>query len=241
MPERVAPSDADYELHEAANIVQNDVSQKGGQTEYAAFAVHEAVLDGKNTYIVVDIKPTSPEYLLLGADASLFDPIGNMGPLFSSKTGTIADYARENNKEMINTSVAIAGVNCSVDYLLEDSGTLVSLIFKIPILNIFGANNAAINYASDYITIILYGTVFQGIGMGLINIIRAEGNPFKAMIIVVVGTIINIILDPIFIFTFDMGISGAAWATIISQIVSSILIISHFIRKKSTLKIKRKN
>lgn len=118
--------------------------------------------------------------------------------------------------------------------------SLLGLAFKVPILNIFGASNATIDYASEYITIILYGTVFQGIGMGLINIIRAEGSPLKAMIAIVVGTVINIILDPLLIFTFNMGIAGAAWATIISQLVSSVLVISHFISKGSKLKLQRK-
>lgn len=115
-------------LPEAADIVQKEVSQKGSQTEFGAFAVREAVFDGKNVYIVVDVKPSSPGYLLLGPDASPSDPVGNMGPLFSGKTGTIADYARKNNKAMINTSVVLSGVNCSVDYLLEDDGTLVYML-----------------------------------------------------------------------------------------------------------------
>jgi hypothetical protein len=115
-------------LPEAAGIVQKEVSQKGSQTEFGNFAVREAVFDGKNVYIVVDVKPSSQGYLLLGPDASPSDPISNMGPLFSGKTGTIADYARENNKEMINTSVVITDVNCSVDYLLEDDGTLVYML-----------------------------------------------------------------------------------------------------------------
>lgn len=119
--------------------------------------------------------------------------------------------------------------------------SFVGLTFKIPILNIFGASEATIDYASEYITIILFGTVFQGIGMGLINIIRAEGSPLKAMVALVMGTVINIILDPLLIFTFNMGIAGAAWATIISQLVSSIMVISHFISKKSKLTIRRKD
>lgn len=115
-------------LPEAVDIVQRDIPQKGSQTEYATFTVREAVYDGKSVYIVVDVKPTSPEYLLLGPDAFPSDLIGNMGPHFSGKTGTIADYARENNKEMINTSVVINGVNCAIDYLLEDDGTLVYML-----------------------------------------------------------------------------------------------------------------
>lgn len=115
-------------LPEVSDIIQKEVPQKGSQTGFGAFAVREAVFDGKSVYIVVDVKPSSPGYLLLGPDEAPSDPIGNMGPLFSGKTGTIADYARENNKEMISTSVVISGVNCSVDYLLEDDGTLVYML-----------------------------------------------------------------------------------------------------------------
>lgn len=115
------------------------------------------------------------------------------------------------------------------------------LMFKVPILNLFGASNATIGYASDYITIILYGTIFQGIALGLNNIIRAEGNPTKSMLTMLLGTVLNIILDPIFIFSFDMGIKGAAWATLISQLVSSAWVIAHFVKGNSTLKLRMKN
>jgi len=116
-------------LPEAAKIVQKDVPQRGGQTEFGDFIVREAVFDGKSAYIVIDVKPSSPEYLLLGPDAFPSDPISNMGPVFGGKAGSIADYARENNKEMINTSVGIDGVvSCSIDYILEEDGTLVYML-----------------------------------------------------------------------------------------------------------------
>lgn len=115
-------------LPEASEIVQKDAAKQGSQTEFAIFAVREAVFDGKNIFIVMDVKPTSTEYLLLDPDLYPSDPASNMGPLFSGKTGTVADYARENNKKMINTSVGIDGANCSIDYLLEDDGTLVYMI-----------------------------------------------------------------------------------------------------------------
>jgi len=107
--------------------------------------------------------------------------------------------------------------------------TLLGLIFKAPILNAFGASDETMPYAVNYMTIILFGSVFQGIGTGLLNVIRATGYPAKSMVIVIVGTLINIVLDPILIFTFDMGISGAAYATIIAQLVTSILVIQHFL------------
>ncbi|MGC6173420.1 MATE family efflux transporter [Lacrimispora sp. 38-1] len=115
--------------------------------------------------------------------------------------------------------------------------TLLGLIFKVPVLKAFGASEATMPFAVDYMTVILYGAVFQGIGTGLVNVVRAAGQPVKSMVIVLVGTLINIILDPFLIFTFDMGISGAAWATIIAQLVTSILVIQHFLSEKSQIKI----
>lgn len=115
--------------------------------------------------------------------------------------------------------------------------TFLGLIFKIPILKAFGASEATITYATDYMTIILYGSVFQGIGTGLVNVIRAAGHHVKSMVIVLIGTLINIILDPVLIFTFNMGISGAAWATIIAQLITSILVLQHFLSKKSLVKL----
>lgn len=115
-------------LPEASAIVQKGVPQEGTQTDFAAFKVREAVYDGQSIYIVLDVKPSLSKYLLLGPDAYPSDHIANMGPMFSGETGTIADYARENNKVMLLTSVVISGANCSIDYLLEEDGALVYMI-----------------------------------------------------------------------------------------------------------------
>jgi hypothetical protein len=115
-------------LPEASAIVQKEVSQEGNKTDIAAFTSREAVYDGQSVYIVLDVKPSSPDYLLLGPDAYPSDHIANMGPIFSGETGTIADYARENHKVMFQTSVVISGANCSIDYLLEEDGTLVYML-----------------------------------------------------------------------------------------------------------------
>lgn len=117
--------------------------------------------------------------------------------------------------------------------------TLLGLVFKVPILKAFGASDATMPYAADYMTVILYGALFQGVGTGLVNVVRAAGHPVKSMVIVIVGTLINIILDPILIFTLDMGISGAAWATVIAQLVTAVMVIGHFLSKKSQIKIKK--
>ncbi len=115
-------------LPEAAGIIQTDVAQSGGQTDYAAFTVRQAVFDGQNVYLVVAVKPSDSGYLLLGPDANPSDPIGNLGPLFADKAGTIADFARESNKELIHTAVTLEGTNQSMDFLLEDDDTLVYMI-----------------------------------------------------------------------------------------------------------------
>ncbi len=117
--------------------------------------------------------------------------------------------------------------------------TVLGLLFKVPILKAFGASDATLPYGVDYMTVILYGAIFQGIGTGLVNVVRASGHPVKSMIIIIVGTLVNIILDPILIFTLNMGISGAALATVIAQIVTTILIIRHFLSEKSQIKIEK--
>lgn len=118
---------------------------------------------------------------------------------------------------------------------------VLGLIFKIPLLYLFGASEATIGYADQYITIILIGAIFQGLGFGINNIIRAEGSPKIAMYTMLIGAIINIVLDPILIFPCHMGIRGAALATIISQIVSMIWVMYHFMSGKSKLTLKMKN
>ncbi|MCJ7688699.1 MAG: MATE family efflux transporter, partial [Clostridiaceae bacterium] len=107
--------------------------------------------------------------------------------------------------------------------------TILGLVFLQPMLLKFGASKATLPYAKQYITIILIGTVFQSVGFGLNNIIRAEGNPRIAMFTMLIGGILNTILDPIFIFVFHMGTRGAAIATVISQIVNTIWVLYYFL------------
>lgn len=119
--------------------------------------------------------------------------------------------------------------------------SIIGLIFLDDILKIFGASQETLPYARDYMKYIMAGALLQNIGFGMNNIIRAEGNPKIAMATMLIGAIINTILDPIFIFVFKMGIKGAAIATIFAQTVSSIWVLYYFFSGKSTLKIKREN
>lgn len=119
--------------------------------------------------------------------------------------------------------------------------TTIGLIFKEEILLAFGASHETLDYAVQYITIIILGIVLQNIGFGMNNIIRAEGNPKVAMYTMLIGGVLNIILDYIFMKFFHMGVKGAALATIISQGVNSIWVLRYFIKGNSMLKLRRKN
>ncbi|MBW6411090.1 MATE family efflux transporter [Clostridium weizhouense] len=117
--------------------------------------------------------------------------------------------------------------------------TIIGLSFMKPLLNMFGASTNTIGYAIDYIKIIFIGTVFSMISFGLNHSIRSDGSPKIAMLSMLIGAITNIILDPIFIFTFGLGVKGGAIATVISQVISTIWILYYFTKGKSVLKIKK--
>jgi putative MATE family efflux protein len=118
--------------------------------------------------------------------------------------------------------------------------TAVGLFFLEPILNLLGAQEGseAINYARSYLRIILYGTTFSMVGFGLSHCTRAQGFPAITMIAMIIGAGLNIVLDPIFIFIFKWGVQGAAWATIISQAVSMIWILSFSFGNKAVIKLR---
>lgn len=113
--------------------------------------------------------------------------------------------------------------------------TVVGLVFQNPILSAFGASEESMYFAKEYITIILVGCVFNIIAFVLNSVIRGDGNPKLAAIIMVVGCGLNIVLDAIFIFPFGMGIKGAALATVLSQIITAIWAICYYLRGKSNL------
>lgn len=128
------------------------------------------------------------------------------------------------------------------------SGALISIVFTLilifnlnSILKLFGATDNIIIYAYDYSKILILLSFFNIMNMVLNNMIRAEGNSKYSMIGIILGALLNIILDPIFIFTFDYGIKGAALATGVSQIISFLFLISYYIKKKSIVKINIKS
>ena len=118
--------------------------------------------------------------------------------------------------------------------------TAVVLIFGENMLLAFGASKNTVNYALDYLKIYAYGTLFVQLALGLNAFITAQGFAKTSMLTVLVGAVLNIILDPIFIFGFNMGVKGAALATVISQGVSALWVIKFLTGDKTFLKIKKK-
>lgn len=118
--------------------------------------------------------------------------------------------------------------------------TLIFSIFKEPILWVFGASDQTIGYALEYIGIYVIGTIFVQIALGMNPFINTQGFAKIGMITVLIGAITNIILDPILIFGFNMGVRGAAIATISSQAISAIWVLKFLTGKKTRLKLNPK-
>lgn len=130
--------------------------------------------------------------------------------------------------------------NCFTSLLIVAAAlTAVFLIFGEPILWAFGASENTIGYANDYLQIYIIGTVFVQIALGMNMFITTQGFAKTSMLTVVIGAALNIILDPVFIFMFNMGVQGAALATIISQGVSAAWVIRFLTGKRTTLHIKK--
>ena len=119
--------------------------------------------------------------------------------------------------------------------------TVLVLIFQEPLLYLFGASENTIGYAMDYMTIYAIGTIFVQLTLGLNAFISAQGFSKISMLTVVIGAVANIVLDPIFIFGLNMGVQGAAVATVMSQALSAIWAFWFLSGKNTILKLKREN
>lgn len=117
--------------------------------------------------------------------------------------------------------------------------TVLGLFIKKPMLYLFGASDLTFPYANQYVTIYLLGNVFVMISLGMNHFINSQGFGRIGMLTVVLGAITNLILDPIFIFVLNMGVQGAAWATIISQFCSAVWVLKFLFGEKAILKLKR--
>lgn len=141
---------------------------------------------------------------------------------------------RDRAEKILGNGVSILLVFSAVLFLFF-------MIFKRPLLYMFGASEQTIVYAQRYITIYLAGTVFVQLALGLNMFISSQGQAKIAMLSVLIGAVINIALDPIFIFGLKMDVQGAALATVISQTVSAVWVVRFLVSEKSVIRIRKKN
>jgi len=172
---------------------------------------------------------TFPILMLISA----FTAFAGMGgaPLASIRLGA---GDREGAEQILGNSTALL-------LCLSAALTVVFSIIKEPALMAFGASEETIGYALDYISIYLIGTVFVQLALGLNAYITAQGQALASMFSVLIGAVLNILLDPLFIFTFGLGVQGAAIATVISQGVSACWVVSFLCSQRSGLRIRWKN
>ena len=180
-----------------------------------------------STEALTGIGLTLPVITMVTAFANLFGMGG--APLFSMERG----------RENIPKAQRIMGNSFS---LLLISSVILSLfcyIFKEPLLYLFGASDTTYPYADAYLSIYLLGTVFVMISLGMNNFINAQGFGVTGMLTVSIGAVLNLILDPVFIFGLNMGIQGAALATILSQFVSAVWVFRFLTGKKAIIPLTR--
>lgn len=144
----------------------------------------------------------------------------------------------ERGKGNIEKAELIMGNSFTMLISLGALLTVITYIFKTPILYLFGASDATIPYANSYLNIYLIGTIFVLLGLGMNSYINAQGFAKIGMLSIALGAILNLILDPIFIYGFSMGVSGAALATIISQFCSCVWILKFLTGKSTILRLK---
>ncbi|MFY9174154.1 MAG: MATE family efflux transporter [Peptococcia bacterium] len=119
--------------------------------------------------------------------------------------------------------------------------SVIYYLFNERILIFFGSSPDVLPYARDYTDIVILGSVFGSISVGMTNYIRADGRPKTAMLSQILGGVTNVVLNYLFTFKMGMGIKGLAWATIIGQFASSLWVLSYFLRDKSAIKLRFKN
>lgn len=172
---------------------------------------------------------TFPVITLIMAFTALF---GNGGvPLFSMARGA-GDEKKAG--EILGNSFALLLLSSAIL-------TIFGYVFCKPVLFAFGASDESFVYARDYLNIYLTGTVFSMITTGMNGYINAEGFPKTGMVSIILGALVNIALDPVFIFTFHMGVRGAALATVISQVASAIWVLAFLFGRKAVIPLKKEN
>lgn len=183
-------------------------------------------LEGTGDLALTGMGITFPVIVIIAAFTNLFGTGGNA--LFAIARGKGDEKEAEAILGNVFALLAISSVTLFAFFYL----------FRTPVLYLFGASDQSIPYAREYLSIYLFGTPFSMLATGLNGYINAQGFPKIGMLTTVIGAVINIILDPIFIFSLDMGVNGAALATVISQGISAIWVM-RFLTAKAPIAIHR--
>ncbi len=184
-------------------------------------------LPGGSALALTGLGLTFPVVTLIMAFTNLFGMGGT--PLFSIARGHRDTQRAE---KIVGNTFSMLCVCCL--FL-----TVFSYLFLKPVLYLFGASDSSYPYASAYLRIYLLGTPFAMIGTGMNGFINAQGFAGTGMATILIGAAVNIILDPIFIFVFDMGVSGAALATVFSQFLSAAWVVKFLLGKKTLFRLQK--
>ena len=214
------------------NILRQAVPLTIAQAVHVLYNVVDRIylghLPGASSLALSGVGLIFPIVALITAFCNLFASGGT--PLCSIARG--AGEPERAEKIMNNTFAMLIGTAVVL--------TIFGYAFRKPVLYAFGASDETYPYADAYLTVYLAGTVFAMISTGMNGFINAQGFARVGMLTVVLGAVLNVILDPIFIFTLDMGGRGAALATIISQCVSALWVLKFLTGKQAILKLKWK-
>lgn len=226
-----AGSKNDFSLGSVAgNILRLALPMTAAQLIHVLYSVVDRMyigrIPGASSYALTGVGLTFPILSIITAFANLFGMGG--APLFSIERGRG------------NISAARRIMGNSFTMLLGSGAFLTAaiLLAKKPLLYAFGASEATFPYADGYLTVYLCGTVFAMVSLGMNNFINAQGFGRKGMMTVLLGAVINIVLDPLFIFVLDMQVQGAALATVLAQLVSAIWAVSFLSGKKAVVRLR---
>lgn len=184
-------------------------------------------LPGASSLALTGVGLIFPIVALITAFCNLFSTGG--APLFSISRGAGQPERAEKIMNMTFSALVVTAL------VLTGAGYL----FRKPILYLFGASDETYPYADAYLTIYLAGTICSMIATGMNGFINAQGFPGVGMLTIILGAVLNVILDPVFIFLLDMGVRGAALATVISQTVSCLWVLRFLTGRKAPLRLKR--
>ena len=168
-------------------------------------------------------------------------PFMNLAAAFGAGVGVGASscISVKLGQKDYKTAQQVLGNTVTLNLIIGIAFSIVSLLFLDPILCFFGASEQTLPYARDYMVIILLGNVFSHMSFGMTAVLRAAGKPRQAMNATIFTVVLNTILDPIFIYPLNLGIQGAAYATILSQVLALVWQMRIFSNKNELLHLRR--